>query len=142
MQKEDKLFLLLLQIHSDGDFYWKLKSFPEEKDEQGYRTDEVLIYLKNPSDKDIKRLMFQIADEFADSFESKWNADLKERYTKAFTNEKNILRLLNYGEFYKEYGNQSLSVHFIPYVTKTIKIHNTDEIVEIGQFDVPYCDLL
>lgn len=58
MQKEDKLFLLLLQIHSDGDFYWKLKSFPEEKDEQGYRTDEVLIYLKNPSDEDIKRLMF------------------------------------------------------------------------------------
>ena len=132
MQKEDKLFLLLLQIHSDGDFYWKLKTFPEEKDEHGYRMDEVCIYLKNPTESDIRKILFQIADEFADSFDGKeYYMDLKDKYVQEFKDEHNISRLLKYGEFYKEYGNQSLSVHLIPYVTKTIKIHNTDEIVEI-----------
>lgn len=143
MQKEDKLFLLLLQIHSDGDFYWKLKTFPEEKDEHGYRMDEVCIYLKNPTEGDIRKILFQIADEFAESFDGKeYYIDLKDKYVQEFKDEHNISRLLKYGEFYKEYGNQSLSVHLIPYVTKTIKIHNTVEIVEIGQFDVQYCDLL
>ena len=143
MNKEDKLFLLLLQIHSDGDFYWSLKSFPEDKDEYGYRTDEVLIYLSNPTDEDIRKLMFQIADEFAESFDGKeWCTDLKNRYIKDFTDESHVSRLLEYGEFYEEYGNQSLSVKLIPYIIKTIRIHNTHEIKDIGQFDVRYCNLL
>lgn len=143
MQKEDKLFLLLLQIHSNGDFYWKLKSFPEERDELGYRMDEVCIYLKNPTEDDIRKTLFQIADEFAESFDGKVNyMDLKDKYVAEFKDENNFMRLLEYGEFYENYGNQSLSVHLIPYVTKSIKIHNTGEVKEIGQFDVKYCNLL
>lgn len=143
MLKKDKIYLLLLQIHSDGDFYRKLKSFPEERDELGYRMDEVCIYLKNPTEDDIRKTLFQIADEFAESFDGKVNyMGLKDKYVQEFKDEHNFSRLLKYGEFYKEYGNQSLSVKLIPYTIKKIKFHNTGKIERIGQFDVKYCNLL
>lgn len=143
MEENNGLYLLMLRIASDGDFYWKLKSFPEEQD-NGYRMDEVLIYLKEPSADDIIKIMHQIAKEFKESFNTSrsYLTDIEGKYVRAFTSEENISSLLNYGSFYEDYGNQSLSVKLIPYVTKSIKIHNTGEVKEIGQFDVKYCNLL
>lgn len=144
MKKEEKLYLLLLQIHSDGDFYWKLKSFPEEKDELGDRMDEVCIYLKNPTEDDIKKILNQIADEFEESFDShrEYIMQLKDKYIKAFKNVNNIRDLIEYGEFGHDFGNQSLEVKLIPYIHSKIKVHNTNESMYIGQFNVKYCNLL
>jgi hypothetical protein len=145
MKEKNGLYLLMLRIASDGDFYWKLKSFPEEQI-NGHRMDEVLIYLKDPTADDIRNIMNQVAKEFKNSFNCSRSylidTDIEGKYVRAFTSEDNISRLLNYGEFYEDYGNQSLDVKLIPYVTKSIKIHNTGEVEEIGQFDVKYYNLL
>lgn len=101
MKEKNGLYLLMLRIASDGDFYWKLKSFPEEQS-NGYRMDEVLIYLKDPSADDIIKIMHQIAKEFKQSFNCSRSYliddDIEGKYVRAFTSEDNISRLLNYGQ--------------------------------------------
>lgn len=54
--------VLLINIYSDGDFYWDSQTYPKNENET------IEVFFENPSNKDISDVISSIAHEFYNSF--------------------------------------------------------------------------
>lgn len=141
--------MMLFEIDTDGDFCWNSNAFP--KDENGI----IKLYFKNPTIKDLNRVLTTIADDFLDSFsfDSDEDKEYFEGIKQTFYNH--LLTVIDINEDIgenkntslavmpnKNIGNYSIKSELIDFKESKIKFVNSDEELIINEWDIDYEDIL
>ena len=153
---KENIKVILFRVNSDGDFYWNLKSFPRERDDDGYLKDFVLIYLKNPTLDDIKTVVKKIIEEFRESFSThrellfEVRDDICQKLNDSINVDENgKLKKFDYDGEVTSFcevgwssGNYDMDLKLMSYVEKEVTYANCNEKEVLTFIDVAYENLL